>query len=278
MVDLPDDLRDFLLQGGQLDFDPDGSSIGIVKLKSLNDVAESVISTFPGCQSIIDDPYGSLDGTYRIPVCNLIADSENYDPDGLFCWLPKLAAYATVDPEHGDIITFPDATWHMIVASPVDYLDAQWGLSNLGERVLPWLHFPLLLDDESVVEPYPKTCGIHDAPITRQTKTRHRLFEVFKDADVDEWLKTSRKHFPYAGVPASESELVCCDTCFDTEAKWVTEIESSIPLLDAKKNSGGFVQCPRCIIRFSPNDSAVFADPVHLTCGQKINVLEADAT
>ena len=136
----------------------------------------------------------------------------------------------------------------------------------------------MLLDDDTVIEPYPARCAVHDLPITTRTKTRHPLFEVLRDADVDEWLETSREHFPYSGLSTSESELICCDECFDAESRWVDEIEASIPLLDAKKNSGGFVQCPRCGIRFSPNDSAVFADPVHLTCGQKINVIEADAT
>ena len=278
MADLPDDLQEFLSRRGGLAFDADDSSIGAIKLKSLDDVSESVISAFPGCQSILDDPYESLDGTYQIPVFNLIAESEDFDPDGLFCWIPKLATYAAVDPEHGDIITFPGVTWRAIVENPVQYLDAQWGLSDVETRALPWLYFSMLLDDGTVIEPYPARCATHDRPIISQPKKRSPLFEVFRDADVDEWLETSRYQFPYAGLPTSESELLCCDECFDFESRWVDEIEASIPLLDARKNSGGFVQCPRCGIRFSPNDSAVFVDPVHLTCGQKINVVEADVT
>lgn len=215
----------------------------------------------------------------RFPVYSLVAASQRYDPDGLLCWMPKLNAYASVDPEHGDIITFPNVTWRMISANPVDYLDVQWRASDAGERVLPWLHFAFHLDDNDVViEPYPEHCPVHDGPIARQTRTRHRLFRVLRRAEFDDWLETSRKDFPHSGVPISESELLCCQGCFEAESRWVSECEASIPPLDAWKNSRGFVKCPRCGTRFMPRDSAVFADAIHLICGQKINVLEADTT
>lgn len=276
MTSLPDDLREFLASGEQLDFDPDESSIGPIKLASLDEVTESVIETFPSLQETIDDPYRPLDGLHQITVCNLIAESEEYDPNGLFCWIPKLSMYGSVDPEHGVIIAFPNTTWSMIAANPVDYLDAQWGLSDLGERMLPWLYFPLKLKDGSVIEPYPSHCPMHDAPIAKNTRSHHPLFETFRNSNVDRWLETSRGNFPFAGVPASESELLGCDRCFAAEQDWVNGIVASIPIRDAKMNSGGFVACPGCGIRFSPKDSQVFSNSTHLTCGQRINVLEAD--
>ncbi|MEZ6143189.1 MAG: hypothetical protein R3B84_21705 [Zavarzinella sp.] len=274
MIDLPEDLRDFLSQSGSLEYDTAESSIGVIRLKSLDDLAESVISTHPCCQSIIDDPYKSFDGTYQISVCNLIADSDDYDPNGLFCWIPKLATYATIDTDHGDIIVFPYVTWHEIVKNPLEYLDVQWNLTDVGTRVLPWLFFPMLLKDGRLIDPYPKHCKIHDLAITTQTKKHHPLFEIFRDADVDRWLEASRKYFPHAGLPACTSELLSCIECFDLELRWVNEIEETTPPLDAKKNLGGFVNCPRCGLWFSPKDSAVFSERIHLTCGQKINVLE----
>ncbi|WP_146517940.1 hypothetical protein [Stieleria varia] len=215
---------------------------------------------------------------YHIDVVDLVAESSDYDPEGLFCWIPKLECFAAVDPEHGDVLTFPSVTWSAIVRAPVRYLEAQWSVSDDGVRVLPWLHFPFRINNSDLaLSPYPAHCVLHDVPVAEHDRKRHSMFDAYRDRDVDAWLHESRVSFPWSGIPATETILISCKGCFDAEAAWLQRIDDSIPVLDARKNKGGFIQCPNCGNRFSPADLFSFVDGMHTRCGQKINVLEREA-
>lgn len=111
MENLPQDCLGALHSGFQFSFwRLLRSSIGKIKLKRADQLELSKITTFPGCQSILDDPFQRFDGMYHIDIIDLIAESSAYDPEGLFCWIPSLGRFASVDhtetfsrflPSHG---------------------------------------------------------------------------------------------------------------------------------------------------------------------------------
>ena len=280
MENVPQECLDALRTGFQFSFwRLLRSTIGKFKLKTADQLALTTITTFPGCQSIHNDPFQPFDGMYHIDVVDLIAECSKYDTEGLFCWIPLLTCFAAVDPEHGDILTFPSATWADIVRSPIRYLEAQWGESGDGIRVFPWLHFPFRLNSSDVaLSPYPMHCSLHDSPVVEHHRKRHFMFNAYRNRDVTAWLDESRASFPWSGVPATETTLKSCSKCFDAEAEWLQKIDDSIPILEARKNKGGFIQCPNCSIRFSPMDQFSFVNGTHIRCGQKINILEVVAT
>ncbi len=277
MQNLPSDLVDFLQSGDELRYDPTGTSIGQVTLKSLESLGTSIIATDPDCQDIIDDPYDLLDGRYQIEVVNLIAASESYDTNGLLCWITGIQKFGTVDPEHGTIVAFPGASWSSIVADPVRYLDQQWVRDEeISELILPWIHFPFRLSDSSLVlHPYGSHCSKHGCPLLRGVKRQHELFDVFRRRAADDWLTNSLAHFPCAGVPVDEDNLLHCPECSRAEEDWFRRLEESIPVLTATpRKSDGWIQCPLCGIRFSTRASESFAYNVHLRCGQRIRLVE----
>lgn len=102
------------------------------------------------------------------------------------------------------------------------------------------------------------------------------MFDAYLDRDMDAWLIESRESFPWSGIPATETTLLSCSRCFEAEEEWLQQIDDSIPVLDARMNKGGFIQCPNCSNRFSPADQFSFVDGMHTRCGQKINVLERE--
>jgi hypothetical protein len=273
--DLPNELLAFLWAGHQLEYDAAKSEIGRITLKRDTDLAVSTITTFPGCQSIIDDPYSDLDGLYQSDVYNLVAESEDYDPEGLLCWIVSLKRFGCIDPEHGDVIMFPDVTWTDIVANPLPYLEAQWGDDHdVAERVLSWIHFPFRVrSDDRVIMPYGSRCGVHDAPVTAQHTSKHPLFDVLRRREIDDWFQNYQTVFPYSGVPLSDDELLCCSQCRAAEDTWIQRIDDLILPLDTTPNAHGWIKCPGCGTRFSLADSNTFKDGMHLDCAQKINVV-----
>jgi hypothetical protein len=273
-VALPDDLLAFLRDGRRLDYDVDSSEIGRITLKRDTDLSVATITTYPGCQSIIDDPYEDMEGLYQIDVCDLVAESEAYETEGLLCWIVSLKRFGSVDPEHGDVVTFPGVTWTELAANPLPYLDAQWDHDGVGVRVLPWLHFPFKFSEVDVVfEPYGPRCPVHGAAVAVQRTSKPVLFDVIRRREPEDWLQNYLTIFPYSGLPVSEDELLCCPDCRAAEDVWVRQVEESISPADVVPNAHGWVQCPCCGIRFLPSDSNVFKNSIHLVCGQKINIV-----
>lgn len=279
MENLPGDCMTALRKGFQFSYwKLLRSSIGSFNLKIADQLAVTTISTFPGCQSIMNDPFQPFEGMYHIDVIDLVADSSRYNSEGLFCWIPKLACFGAIDPEHGDVLTFPAVTWGDIVKSPKLYLDAQWGRSSVGVRVLPWVHFPFRIKESAIfLSPYPAHCDLHKCYVTEHDRQRHPMFDAYRDRDRDAWLNDSRSSFPWSGIPTDTMTLLSCKHCFDAETAWLQRIDDSILVLDARKNKGGFIQCPGCGIRFSPTDRFSFVNAMHSPCGQKINVVEHEA-
>lgn len=304
-ANLPSDLLAFLSSGSQLKYDVDKSTIGPIVLKSGAELSRDTITTFPGCQSIIDDPYQDLDGLYQIEVYDLVAESDHYQAEGLLCWIIALQCFGVVDPEHGDVLTFPGVTWTNIVRSPTTYLDAQWdggvglhvlswlGLlrnvgvgprilswlrfawhAGVGQRVLPWLHFSYEIREyETPLQPYESRCPVHDAPVTAQGLKKSPLFELLRRRETKKWLKDRLTSFPYSGLPVSEKKLLCCQACYAAEELWLNEVDAAIAPLEAKPNAHGWVKCPGCGSRFMTTDSGNFSNGLHLGCGQKIRIV-----
>lgn len=277
---LPRDLIAFLEDGHQLEYDVDRSSIGNIRLKSAEDLAISTIALPDGCQSILEDPYSELNGHYHVEVVDLVAESDDYDPQGLLCWIVPLQQFGMLDPEHGDVLVFPGATWTDITAAPLNYLDALWGDDEAAERVLPWPYFDFeACDSDLRIKPYGPSCPVHGVALTKQQSKKPLLYDVLRRREPEDWLQNYLAKFPCSGVPVAEGELLCCPDCRTAEDAWIKSVEESITPIDAKPNETGWILCPGCGIRFSLGDADRFAFTdatdrvgVHLSCGQKLRV------
>ena len=127
------------------------------------------------------------------------------------CWIVALKRLGCVDPEHGDVVTFPDVTWTELAANPLPYLDAQWGGNEIGVRVLPWLHFPFKFSEvDAVLRPYGSRCPVHDTDVVVQRTRKPALFDVMRRREPEDWLQNYLTTFPYSGLPMSDGELLCC--------------------------------------------------------------------
>lgn len=275
MAELPEDLCEFLRLGRQLEYDARRSHIGKIQLKSLSDVAIATIEVFPESSSRVFGCYESLEGTFHVPVYDLVKYSEDYLSEGLFCWLPTVQAYGTVDAEHSEITIFPGVTWKNIVKRPLTYLDAQWNSSfrSKAKSLLPWLYFPFHLEErEDVLEPYPKTCPVHQTPVTTKRVSGHRLTDLIRTCHLEQWLD-ARREFPCCGVPLDERRLLHCSDCFEAQQQWVRDAYAAMPVGDATPNAAGFVECPGCRSKFSYRDSSTYLDQIHLRCGTRVNVI-----
>jgi hypothetical protein len=226
-TELPEDLLSFLGTRRTLDFDTERSEVGPVKLVRKEDLKESTITTHPGCQSIIEDPYDLIDGLYQIEVYDLIAGSDRFGTEGLLCWIVALKCYASVDGEHGDILTFPEVTWTEIVKDPQMYLDAQWDTDGVGTRALPWLHFPLKVKNSDIVlAPYGTHCPVHAERVTVKRLRRPALSILQWILTRREWLPNYLARFPCSGLPISKDELLCCSACYEAEKQWMANLEA----------------------------------------------------
>ncbi len=277
MNTLPDDLINFLRQSRQLEYDVPNSTIGPIRMKTEKDLELNTISFYPATQSIIDDPYSDLDGLYIAEVIDLISESEDYDPEGLLCWVPSLKSYACIDAEHGTVLKFMDTTWSDISENPIAYLDAQWDFVSIdtkSEIILPWLHFPFELEEyDQILKPYPSICSVHVEPVIAKKFNKPPLFNALRQRELSQWIERYTTYFPCSGVPVTEDELLCCIKCHEEEAKWISEIDDAIIAIDEKPNEDGWLKCPFCGKRFKINDKEIFKDGVHLMCGQKISIM-----
>ena len=276
--DLPSDLLTFLREGRQLEFDIQKSEIGPIQLVNAEDLQPTTIEVFPGCQSIVDDPYEELDGLYFVDVYDLIAEAEHYDPEGLFCYITALNCYGCVDSEHGDVITFPGLNWTQLAASPLPYLDAQWDDTSVGSRELPWLYFPFVLAETGkVIEPYGPVCPQHQVPLGRRTLDAMPSLALIRRIAEDDWIEQQSSTFPCPGVPVEGDVFLYCGRCRAAEDEWARQIDKTVvESLDVTPYKDGWVQCPNCSLKFSFRDASVFAHNYHLTCGQKLNI-QADS-
>jgi hypothetical protein len=274
MNELPSDCLRFLKAGQRLDYCADGTSIGRLHLKHAGELVSRMARLHPDGQGAIDDPYAHLNGNYAVELIDLVRESDDYDSDGLLCWIPTIESFASVDEEHSKVITYTGATWNDIVRDPVGYLDSQWGLGSVPvDQVLPWLWFPFRLDSgDAVLAPYAAVCPLHREALVVDQQPAPILIRVYRRRDPNAWLSQCLQTFPCSGVPLTDSDTKLCRRCHTLEHDWMHAQMNAIPELPAVTNSQGWIQCPGCGIRFCTSDDAVFQDGVHLTCGQRIRV------
>jgi hypothetical protein len=273
---LPDDCIAFLRGGRQFEFDPSGTSIGHITLKPLADVLPEQLSVRSGSAEEVDDPYGVLDGEYLVDLIDLIAESDDYTPTGLLCWIPAVRRFGCIDIEHGTILTFPSATWTDITSDPVPFLDSQWGLPLVpAEQLLPWLHFPFkVCGIDLTLDPYSDKCPIHGTEVVVENAAKPDLYDVYRHRALESWLTAYKSQFPCAGVPVDERNVKCCAQCHELENAWIAAVENGILPIEARPNSQGWVRCPACGITFPIYAPEFFLGNIHLSCGQKLHIVQ----
>lgn len=275
---LPEDLLDFLAKGRQLSRTRQTSITGRIELVRPDDLDITTLRVPPGCQSLPDDPYDSLPGHYELKVVDLIADCEEYDPEGLLCWVVSHRMFASTDLEHGDIFVFRDVGWSDIAREPSRYIDVQWNSAGRGaDRVLPWREFPFVIEEDTArVEPYPQCCPIHGARLDHRKADDMSLMKVLQQIDLEGWCAEQQAKFPCAGVPVSDLEWFGCTECGEAAATWMRELFDSLPELAVVQDPNGWVRCPACGYKFSLKDRNVWKNSIHMLCGQRLSVLNVE--
>jgi hypothetical protein len=142
-VDVPEDLRAFLVARKQLRYDASECEPGRIKLLPLSKLAvgEVWVNTRPA-DAPQRDPHAGEDGHYAIPAFNLVAQAEDYDPDYILLWLPTEGLYGTWDSDHAELLVFPGVTWSDIAADPLPYIAAQWDGPEPGVLFIPYPKHP----------------------------------------------------------------------------------------------------------------------------------------
>jgi hypothetical protein len=164
-MNLPDDLRQFLETKQELQYSWGECEVGQIKLLELHELE---IQLFPtdvdnGPFDHSADPHHREMGCYLVPAVSLVAECENYEPQGILLWIPGDRCFGTWDDSHTLIEAFdPSVTWTQIVAAPLSYIEAFWGggqgrIGGLAPLV-PWpryeysseqIHWPIPLAGES---------------------------------------------------------------------------------------------------------------------------------
>ena len=274
MYELPDDLIRFLRVGRQLEYDASKCEAGRIELKNYDELSVSKVDVEPNYSLSVDDPYLDLEGHYQVEIIDLVKKCDSYSWEGLLCWFPALAGFGNVYGYDGIVILL-EANWSQIVAKPSPHLEANWHWEEVPcKRVFSWLHFPFKLDDrELILYSYPPVCSIHNEPVIAYTGSKPTMFDVLRRRELADWLDQYLNSFPCSGLPLNESELLCCSTCRKMEEQWLTDVADAIVTFDVTPNAHGWVKCPGCGIRFALYDADRYRDGIHLSCGQKINVV-----
>ena len=141
--ELPSDLVEFLAGDRQLNYDPSDCEIGKFAFHSLGDVRSIQLRlSVQGDEWIDDDPHGG-NGHYVVDAYDLIRSSDDYDPVGLFVWIPQLSAFGSFDCDHESLVMYPGLAWPQFAADPVRYINAAWGPDpDLAVPVNPIGRFP----------------------------------------------------------------------------------------------------------------------------------------
>jgi hypothetical protein len=131
---LPENLKEFLAAGKQLDYDPGTCDAGVVKLLPLDKLVLELFPMYTDSDSMTteglngDDPHGGENGYYLVEGVNLVSECAGYRPCGLLMWLPVESCYGIWDSDHWHISVFsPEHTWSRIVADPARYINSGWG-------------------------------------------------------------------------------------------------------------------------------------------------------
>lgn len=127
---LPRELVSFLKTGSKLKYRAAKTEVGPIQLKPLDHLQ---LSTFEVEQPATKGK-GGKSTTARVRGVDLVAECDNYGPDGILIWLPDYRCFGQHDPDHLRLVVFPRAKWSDLVAAPAKYLDAQWNdFATFGE-------------------------------------------------------------------------------------------------------------------------------------------------
>ena len=124
---LPPDIAAFLRGDRTLNCEFSDCEIGRFAFHPLDGVPqiELFLST-QGDDWIDDDPHSGI-GHYVVDALDLLASCDDYDPAGLFVYVPQLELYGSFDCDHESLIVYPNLTWPAFSADPVRYINAAWG-------------------------------------------------------------------------------------------------------------------------------------------------------
>lgn len=139
-VAVPDDLRNFLLNRHELQYDASKCEPGRIRL--LSDTELAVGEVWVCVESGDDDPHVGENGYYTVPAVNLVAASNLPDSSYILLWLPDEKLYGTWDGEHYHLFAFPGVAWTDIVADPVRYIDTLWNGPWSEEHAEPFVPYP----------------------------------------------------------------------------------------------------------------------------------------
>jgi hypothetical protein len=149
VLDIPDDLRAFLLARRSLKYPKASCEAGKVTLRKLQDLR---VGSFPaqtyGTPHADADPHRGESGTYSVQGVDLVEScTGDYDPDGLLVWFPAEASYGVCDTEHDYILLFGShVRWPDIAGSPARFINAQWAFEGIDRAaatfLAPWHHHP----------------------------------------------------------------------------------------------------------------------------------------
>lgn len=125
---IPSDLLAFLQSGRSLEYDVTRCEVGQVLLHQAENIrlVEFEINSEHGAKWSEEDPHADEAGYYIVPALDLVADCQNYRPNGILIYIPSLGVYGNFDEDHRSITYFPRITWWNIVGEPVRYLTGQW--------------------------------------------------------------------------------------------------------------------------------------------------------
>jgi hypothetical protein len=133
-LDLPENLREFLAAGKQLDYDPNEYDAGAIKLLPLDRLTLQMFPMYTDSADMTaenlnaDDPRRGENGYYLVDGVNLVSECNDYEPSGLLMRLPRERCFGTWDSDHWHISVFrSDQGWSQIAADPATYLNSAWG-------------------------------------------------------------------------------------------------------------------------------------------------------
>lgn len=135
---LPAAMVEALSRGERLRYEPTAVECGAVTFNDPDGLRETVVWVDGDERGWDNDPHRREVGHYIVPIVDLLATADGYDPQGILVWIPALGAFGSWDCDHWDLIVFTGSTWDDITADPARFLNAQWAPG--GEYLRPWEH------------------------------------------------------------------------------------------------------------------------------------------
>lgn len=157
--DFPKEMTDYLSVEANLFKAIDGGQEGpeMIELRSASNLALINVEFWADDEHITmnrsffeNDPNKGIDEKmYRFKAVDLIRENDHYQSEGLLIWIPELKKFGTYDPEHENLLVFPDAKPKDIYGNFGKYIAAQWlcgpdylvKCGNVYDFYEPWKYF-----------------------------------------------------------------------------------------------------------------------------------------